>query len=233
MKIALLDDDPRDNRRLLQLIDEYALARGCRLECAAFTSGRELLRRPDRFDLYILDYKMDEMDGVAVGMVLTEKYRGAVTVCYLTSMEAAAVDVINARIPATGFLTKPVDPARLYDTLDRYRKVSERGRLQLKTGRETKTVFAGEIVFAEAADKRTILRFAKDSAEVSHSFSEMERILADYPQFFRIQRSFIINMDHVASHDTKNVRMDNGSVLSLKNRDFARSYRDYVFQSVR
>ncbi len=232
MKIALLDDDPRENENLYSLINEYAIRRKYDIICEKFTSGRALLSR-DRFDLYFLDYVMDDMDGVAVGRALNEKFNGAVTVCYLTGIEAAATEIINAEIGAVAFLTKPVSTELLYQKLDRFYKASFDGRLRLKKGRSTETVFAQEILYAEAADKRTRFHFRLGEETYHHSFSETERILSAYPSFIRIHRSYIINMQHVRSYDASSVMMVNGDVLPLKAKDFAKKYRDFIFNEIR
>lgn len=232
MNIALLDDDPRENENLYSLINAYAILRKYDISCEQFTSGRALLSR-ERFDLYFLDYVMDEMDGVAVGQALCEKFGGAVTICYLTGIETAAVEVINAGVGAAGFLTKPVSTELLYRKLDSFYNENFGGRLQLKKGRSTETVYTREIIYAEAADKRTIIRFPAGEETYHHSFSETERILSVHPAFFRIHRSYIVNMQHVKSYDTKSVMMDNGDVLPLKNADFAKTYRNFIFNEIK
>lgn len=232
MNIALLDDDSRENDNLSSLIEQYALEKNCEIRCTKFTSGKKLLES-EKFDLYFLDYVMEEMDGVAVGLALQKKYNGAVSIIYLTGIEAAAADVINAQISALGFLKKPVSPPLLFEKLDRLYRVSFGGRLQLKKGRVTETVFAQEILYAEAADKRTRVHFRVGEETYHHAFSEMERILAGTSSFYRIHRSYIVNMLHVKSYDAKNVMMDNGDVLPLKAKDFAKVYRNYVFNEIK
>ncbi|MCR5040797.1 MAG: LytTR family DNA-binding domain-containing protein [Clostridia bacterium] len=232
MRIALLDDEKKENENLCALIESYAVQRNYDIVCEKFTSGRELLKR-DRFDLYFLDYVMDEMNGVDVGRALYEKFSGAVTVCYLTGMEAAASEVINAEISAVGFLTKPVNTELLYQKLDRFYRAAFGGRLQLKKGHAVETVYAQEIIYAEAADKQTRVRFRLGEETYRHSFSEMERLLSAYPSFFRIHRSYIVNMLHVKAYDVKSVMMVNGDVLPLKSKDFAKVYRDFIFNEIR
>lgn len=232
MRIALLDDDPRENENLSALIRDYAGRRNYDISCETFTSGRELLAR-DRFDLYFLDYVMDGMNGVEVGQALHEKFSGAVTICYLTGMASAAGDVINAEIGAVGFLTKPVSPERLYQKLDRFYTASFGSRLLLKKGYAVETVYPREILYAEAADKRTRLCFRAGEETYSHSFSEMERLLSEYPCFFRIHRSYIVNMLHVRSYDVRSVMTNNGDVLPLKAKDFVKVYREFVFREIK
>ena len=231
-RIALLDDDPKENENLRTLIDAYAAAHNYDIRCETFTSGKALLGR-ERFDLYFLDYVMDEMDGVAVGRALNEKFSGAITVCYLTGIEAAASEIINAEIGAVGFLTKPVKTELLYQKLDRFYSAAFGGRLQFKKeGHALETVFVQEILYAEAADKRTRVHFRRGEETYHHSFSEMERILSAYPMFLRIHRSYIINLLHVKSYDARNVMMQNGDVLPLKVRNFAATYRSFVFKEI-
>ena len=232
MRIALLDDEQKENRHLYELIMSYAIQNGYDITCETFTSGKELLRR-ERFDLYFLDYVMDEMNGVEVGRALYEKFRGAVTICYLTGIAAAATEVINAEIGAVGFLEKPVSAKLLYEKLDRFYKASFGGRLQLKNGLSVETVYAREIIYAEAADKRTRIHFPSGEETFRHSFSEMERILSVYPSFFRIHRSYIVNMLHVKSYDVKSVMMTNGDVLPLKAKAFAKVYRNFIFNEIK
>ncbi|MBQ6165437.1 MAG: response regulator transcription factor [Clostridia bacterium] len=232
MRIALLDDESKENDNLCALIDAYAVQRKYDIVCEKFTSGRELLLH-DRFDLYFLDYVMDEMNGIAVGQALNERFSGAVTICYLTGIEGAASEIINAEIGAVGFLTKPVSAELLYKKLDRFYSTSFGGHLQLKKGRVTETVYAQEIFYAEAADKRTRIHFRLSEEVYHHSFSETERILSDLPYFCRIHRSYIINMLHVKAYDVKSVMMTNGDVLPLKTKDFAKIYRNFVFNETK
>ena len=227
MRIALLDDEQKENENLYALINAYAMQRGYDIKCETFTSGKALLAR-DRFDLYFLDYVMNEMKRGR-----DKKFNGAVTICYLTGIAAAATAVINAEIGAVGFLEKPVSAKLLYEKLDRFYKSSFGGRLLLKNGLSVETVYAREILYAEAADKRTRVHFRVGEATYRHSFSEMERILSDNPSFFRIHRSYIINMLHVKSYDVKNVMMINGDVLPLKAKDFAKVYRNFIFNEIK
>ena len=94
MKIALCDDEPHETEHLETLIRAYAFAHNYDMQCERFTDGHDLLRR-EKFDLYFLDFRMDEMDGIAVAKALKEKFGNAVTICYLTSYDAAAAQIIN------------------------------------------------------------------------------------------------------------------------------------------
>ena len=231
MRIALCDDERAEVDHLYELIEDYALKKDYQIRIERFTTGRELIGR-DRFDLYFLDYRMDEMDGVQVARALNEKFDGAVTVCFLTNYEDAAVEIINGQVYADGFLKKPVEPQLLYEKIDKFYKTSFSGRLELRQGRTFRTVYTRDIYYVEAKGKNSVAYF-KDSEETfTQMLSEMETQLADGKLFYRIHRSYLVNMMYVTSYDAKTVKLANGVVLPLKARDFQNAYRSFIFREM-
>ncbi len=231
MRIALCDDERGEVQRLHDLIENYALKTDYQISIECFTSGSELIRR-DRFDLYILDYLMPEMDGVETARALNRKFSGAVTVCFLTNYENAAAEIINGQVYADGFLKKPVDPQLLYEKIDKFYKTSFWGRLELKQGRSFRTVYTRDIVYIEAKGKTSMVNFIEGSDSFSHLMSEMEQLLSEGRLFYRIHRSYIVNMMYVESYDAKSVTMRGGVILPLKAKDFQKAYREYVFRQL-
>ena len=209
-----------------QLIKAYAFQHDYDLQCERFTDGRDLLQR-EKFDLYFLDFYMEPMDGIAVAQALKEKFSHAVTVCYLTSYEGAAMQIINHRIYADGFLKKPVDPVLLEEKLDQFYRMSFFKRLELRSGKRFDTVYTQDILYVEAANKQVLFHMANGTVAYHYTMGEIEAMIGD--RFFRIQRSYLINLQYVASYTAKTVTMQNGDVLSLKNKGFADAYHNYMF----
>ncbi len=226
MRIAICDDELQETLHLEQLIKTYAFQHDYDLQCERFTDGRDLLQR-EKFDLYFLDFYMEPMDGIAVAQALKEKFSHAVTVCYLTSYEGAAMQIINHRIYADGFLKKPVDPVLLEEKLDQFYRMSFFKRLELRSGKRFDTVYTQDILYVEAANKQVLFHMANGTVAYHYTMGEIEAMIGD--RFFRIQRSYLINLQYVASYTAKTVTMQNGDVLSLKNKGFADAYHNYMF----
>ena len=74
MHIALCDDEVYETDHLCALIEAYAIQKDYDIRCTKFNSGKDLLKA-DKFDLYFLDYKMDDMNGVEVALALKEKFQ--------------------------------------------------------------------------------------------------------------------------------------------------------------
>ncbi|MBQ6021017.1 MAG: response regulator transcription factor [Clostridia bacterium] len=192
MRIALCDDEPQETEQLSRMIEDYALKRNYDIRCDRFAEGRALLRE-DRYDLYFLDFRMDEMDGIAVAKALKEKFGNAVTICYLTSYDAAAAQIINQGIHADGFLKKPADREELEEKLDRFYRTSYFDRFELRKGKSFRTLYAQDIIYIEANDKQVLIHTWDDTESYNYLMSEIEKLLPK-KLFFRIQRSFIVNL---------------------------------------
>ena len=228
MRIALCDDEARENEHLAALIDAYARKMNYDIHCEAFTDGKTLLQQP-KFDLYFLDFKMDGMDGIAVANALKEKFNQAVTICYLTNYESAAAEIINHRIYADGFLKKPVEGKLLEEKIDQFYRLSFFTRYELKKGGTYQTVYAQDILYAEADGKKTKIHFFDRTETFNYLLSEMEEMLGTGGLFCRIHRSFLVNLMHVEKYDSRCVTLKNGVVLPLKTRGFKEQYQSFIF----
>ncbi|MBQ9507294.1 MAG: LytTR family transcriptional regulator DNA-binding domain-containing protein, partial [Clostridia bacterium] len=62
----------------------------------------------------------------------------------------------------------------------------------------------------------------------NYLIGELEKMLPR-TLFYRIQRSYLINLQHVESYDAKSVTLKNGETLPLKDRNFQSAYRNFIF----
>ena len=227
MNIALLDDEAHENENLRTMIETYAAKRNYDIHCETFTDGRELLKQ-NRFDLYFLDFRMEGMDGIEVAQALKEKYSHAVTICYLTNYDAAAAQIINQGIHAEGFLKKPIDKKQLEEKLDQFFRLSFFNRLELRQGKRFHTVFAQDILYAEADNKQIRLHLFDRVEDYNYLLRDFESMLPA-GLFFRVQRSYLVNLQYIDSYDAKSVTLKNGETLPLKSKDFQKAYHNFMF----
>lgn len=232
MKIALCDDDINETESLKKLIESYSFEKACDITADAFHSPEELLSK-EKYDLYFLDFLMPEMNGVDLALELGRKFNNAITVCYLTSYDNAAIDVINKGASAQAFLTKPAKPDEVKAVLDRFYRQSLGGRLVLRQDRRLKTVYSQDILYVEAVMRKSVFIFFDSKEEFGYTLSELENSLLPENLFFKIHRSYIVNMLHVESFNSKEVRMKNGDVLPLtRHREFKKQYTQFILDPV-
>lgn len=228
MKIALCDDEAAETQKLFKLIQAYSSKTGCDMEIDTFNDPSELAGR-EKYDLYFLDYIMPGMNGVQLAVALREKFNNAVTVCFLTSYNNAAIDVINKGVAAEAFLLKPVNEAALYEVLDKFYGKSLFNRLVLMQDRKLKTVYPRDILYVEIVMRKSVFTFFDTKEEFRYTLSELENGILPKNIFFKIHRSYIINMLHVDSFNAKEVTMTNGDVLPLTQyKEFKNEYTKLV-----
>ena len=227
MRVALLDDEAAVTAELDQLIHAYAFARDYDIQCERFIDGRDLLNS-GKFDLYFLDFCMDTMNGIEVAQALKERYSHAVTICYLTNYDAAAAEIINRGIHAEGFLKKPVDPDQLTEKLDQFFRMSFFNRLELRQGKRFQTLYAQDILYVEADNKQVRFHLFDGVQSFNYLLREVEKLLPA-GLFYRVSRSFLVNLQYVDSYDAKSVTLKNGETLPLKSKDFQKAYHNFMF----
>ncbi len=230
MNIALCDDESFENDNLFAIINEYAAKKDYDIRCTKFTSPAELLTK-EKFDLYFLDYIMDEMNGVELAKALKKKFSNAVTVCYLTSFDGAAAEIINQQVYADGFLKKPVDKDQLYEKLDKFYKMSFFKRLELKKDGIYKTVYAQDILYVEGNNKKSVIHFFDCADTYPYLMSDLEKKFLPSELFFRTHRSYSVNLLHVDGYDTENVYLKNGEKIPLSRfKEFRAVYNAFNFR---
>ena len=227
MRVALCDDEAHITQELEALIANYGFTRDYEIQCDRFTDGHELLEK-GKYDLYFLDFCMDAMNGIEIAQALREKYNHAVTICYLTNYDAAAAQIINRGINAEGFLKKPIDPKQLEEKLDQFFRLSFFNRLELRRGKRFQTIYAQDILYAEADNKQVLLHLYDGVEAFHYMLRDLEKLLPA-GLFYRISRSYLVNMQCVDSYDAKSVTLKNGTTLPLKAKDFQRAYHNFMF----
>jgi DNA-binding LytR/AlgR family response regulator len=231
VRIALCDDEQAENERLKNRIYVYAAARDLDAVCDCFVSAGALLEQ-QKYDLYFLDYAMPEMNGAELAVRLREKFGGAVTVCFLTSYERAAVEVINRSVGAEAFLVKPAAQEQLNGVLDRLFARSLFHRIVLKKEKSMCVVYPQEILYVEARNKECVFRFYDRTEAFQYPLNELRDSYLPKELFFQVHRSYLVNLMHVTSYSKNSVTVSNGDVIPMrKYKDFDEAFSAFNFRS--
>ena len=216
-QIALCDDEEKELDRIETYLAGYQDKRQTqKYRVRRFTSGeamvdliREELYMPD---LILLDIFMSGI----TGMDAAKEMRGmgcGVPIIFLTTSRDHALCAYE--VDAVQYLVKPLDQDRFYHAMDsamsRMRKEQE-----------------SQIVIKVAGGVR--------QCRVRMTTENLWKLLADFPQFGRCGRSYILNMDHIISVDREEILMDSGRAIYIprnKATEFKKRYFAYYFQQGR
>ncbi|MBN9296279.1 MAG: response regulator transcription factor [Filimonas sp.] len=144
-------------------------------------------------------------------------YRAAVV--FITAYEEFALKAF--KYAAVNYLLKPINHLELIETIGRVKQARidstqintqgenayERKQIAIPGKNKIELVSISNIVYLSAEGSYTVLHLQnKENMIISKHLKSLEDILAPYPQFVRVHRSYIVNKRFVAAYN----RADNG-----------------------
>ena len=217
LKIAILDDEiifhDKIRNKIYSIYGQKHLA--VNVEC--YSSGKELMYEVDdgkSYDIYLLDIDLPDMSGIDLGRKLREKSPYCYIV-FLTAYPQYAIEGYSAK--AYQYILKDEWEQKLTATLENIqREISDSTepsyRITVSTKMEkipVKNIFylykEGKNVVFQTRSGRSFVR--KTLAEVYAELPENE--------FTYVDRSFIVNIEHVMKLKNKEVFLSNGEIIPV------------------
>ena len=213
LRVAIVDDEKpaRDRlRRLLAPMPDVELVG----EAGDVASAVELLER-EKPDLCLLDVQIPGGDGFDVLRLATHLPQ----VVFTTAFDHYAVRAFEVK--SLDYLLKPVRRERLQDAVHRAQQAAERGtaesgtmqrlleeirahrpattpqRIPAKRGTKILLLDPGEVIWFESEGELVHARTGEGRALVERPLGELEELLAG--SFFRIHRSYLVNLSRVGA----------------------------------
>ncbi len=197
-------------------------------EIRLFECGQELATTDFRADIIILDVDMPSPNGIETAKRLREEGCEAVIV-FVTALREYVFDAFD--VGAFHYLVKPFDEDKFCEVLDKAVKLLKKQEaarkepervLNVRNGRLHTTIVIRDILYAEVFDREILLHMRVSSNAVNTfnetaetgsenviryygKIGELEKTLGD--GFYRIHRSFLVNMNHICSYDGGHVNL--------------------------
>ena len=112
IRIAVCDDDERERKKLLCLLEQYP---GARLLAEEYSSGEALLAAGKKYDILLLDIDMEGLDGIETARRIREADK-EVRLIYVTNYRDYTIFAFA--VHAFAYLLKPVEQEELFAQLD-------------------------------------------------------------------------------------------------------------------
>lgn len=235
MKIAICDDDWHMQQTLRLLIDE--IYQDLDMLADGFTSGEALLaavqKQSQPYQLILLDIEMRGIDGIETA----KRLRKLLPDCYIifiTSHDEFALT--GYEVAAFRYLVKPVQPEKLTEAISAVRaELADQLTLHVEDGPVEALVRERDIFYVEAQDKRVRLVTARETFSDRRGIDEVAALLAQ-EDFYRVHRSYLINLRYVAFMDGTTVQLVNGDqvpISRLRKKAFKNAFQAYVKRTAR
>jgi len=227
MKILIVDDEPLALSRLERLLTSLGYT-----QITSASNASEALAKAEqtKYDIAFLDISMEGQNGIDLGHEL-RKVAEDLSIIYQTAHENHALDAF--RVGAIDYLLKPYSADMLDKAIKRikFEEKTKEFRLIAKTGDTNALLTPGEILYVQADLNEVILRTKTDSYYYPKKISDLEKLLHEY-DFFRVHRSFLINLNEIAKMETieqSRIRFTFHGIKEFvdSSKDGAKHFRDY------
>lgn len=189
--VGMLQDDPR-------IANVYAASNG-------IEAIRALEQHP--VDAVFLDIHMPSLSGIEIARMINH-FATPPAVVFVTADETKALEAFDLR--ATDYLLKPVDDARLFESIGRLHDIRDEDApsqpmVTVEHLGNSRLIRRDDIIYAEAKGDYIRLH-TRDAAYLMRvALAELERQWAD-ESFLRIHRSYLVAVKHI-----EKVRLGPGS----------------------
>lgn len=211
--IAICEDEPYMLEELQRKVEKYTIFKQLSASIRTCTSGEELLKERDSFDIILLDMMLPGMNGLEAAKQISPK----IPIIFITSYREYAVEAFDFN--TVHYLIKPVTEERLFLALNRAvnqtRQKDDQALIFMKNGK-TQVIYIRDILYCEVFNHQICIHTALDTYEYSGTLDMLEEKLDG--RFFRCHRSFVVNMSCIAGQEKGAAVLTNGERILISRR---------------
>lgn len=229
LKIALCDDEAAAVTAAEHLVQHTFDEKGMHYEITGYTSADVLfniIKAGSHYDLLLLDIDMPQMDGIDIGVTLSDLLQETLLV-YISSREDRVFEAFRA---------KPFRFVRKYRLMEEWPDVADailqelnrrkQSRLTFNIGNQVVAIKPEDIIYIEAQRKNQVLYTTKGQIELTDHFDHIAGQLQGFG-FIRIHRSYIVNFRWIHAIDRNEVALDHGEHLPIGRTKYAVVQQEY------
>lgn len=225
MHIAICDSNSDDCEQIKELLQQYFSNKSLKFDLSFYKDGNNLIDDIEEglwFDLIFLDtYTENPTNQNKTGMEIAHRlrdleYNGSIV--FLTSSTSSELAIQGYDVDATGYLLKPHNAEKLWQTVDRVLKKMNIGTYCIRYRSSIIRIPYSEILYVESSNSKCILhRIDKSTYTIYKRLDEIEIELKD-KCFLRCHQSYLVNMCHVQKAD-KQFIMTTGDTVLIRQRE--------------
>lgn len=234
MRIAICDDDVLFLNKTLEYIHNWE-NKPVDLVVQDFNNGDSLIdvHRKEPFDLIFMDVVMPMLNGIDASMEI-RAFDKNVKIVFLTTSKEFALD--SYKVKAMNYLLKPIDDVKLYYVLNEFLEDYEKDSkmITIKALYATFKIKLMDILYVESDNKHVIIHCPDNRIyRTTTPLYTIEKELLNENYFFKIHRSYIINLYYVDSFTNKDITMHNHMIVPISRnikKEFEEKYFSVMFK---
>lgn len=236
MNIGICDDLCSD----LVLLEEYILLymNTHNIDCtiSKFESGDNLLAdlKYKQYDILFLDIYMQGKNGIEIARTIRDAGLECIIIFTTTSPDHA---LDGFEVGAVHYLIKPLNYENVESGLARCNQIFAQSRqyIEVKSGRTIFRILLKDLIFAEVYGNTLLIHTVSTEVKTYVSLDAFMKLLP-VENFLRCHRSYVVNMNFIASQDDSDFVLKDGVIIPIPKKDrqlMRQKYSDYLFSRVR
>lgn len=239
MKIAICEDDTTQQNILTAALDSYLTPVGDHVQYDVYHNGLDLLASINThlYDILLLDILMPGFTGMETAKEIRESNE-KIPIIFLTTSQEFAVE--SYKVHAFDYLLKPVDQNALFETLNRIYAATEvalEKSIILQTAKAIYVLSLSQIEFVEINNRTLSFHLINGTVKsISGRLSDYEDTLLNHPEFLKVHRSYIINMDFMKALNQKSFITLTGNEVPISRNllhAIQKRYIDHLHSAIR
>ena len=230
MKVMIVDDESLALSRLKRLLNENGIE-----DITAFDNPIEALKEitKTRFDAVFLDISMPNITGLELADSIMQIEPKTFIIFQTAHTEFALEAFKNGGI---GYLVKPIESNDVKNILDKIKSfkvtVDESKKILGKRGDKLYLIDISDIYYIKADLDEVIVKIKDADAYVRRKIGDLETLLSGR-NFFRVHRSYIVNVDKIKSmrsveQSKLEISFDGISEIVTSSKEGAKDFREYI-----
>ena len=232
MRIAVCDDERYFRDLITEKINEI-YKDDIDMVIRTFEDGFDFLKNYyeniDTYDMIFLDIEMENINGIDTAKEI-RKLNKDVNIVFLTGHDEFAKD--GYEVNAFRYLSKPIQEDKLIEAIESIKKKSDSvKKILLSSKGEEILIKIKEIIYMEAQNKDIYIYTIHNIYNEKNNLTHYEEILKNYG-FFRVHRSYLINLDYVKSYTSNEIILDNEEKVYLSRLKY-KSFKEHLYEHIK
>lgn len=222
----ICDDEKQCCETILQYLLKYCEERNLTCFHDLYINGEDALASEKSYNIAFLDIEIGNITGLEIAKKLKESNKSTI-IFFITEYEKYIDDAMD--LFALRFIKKPLDYSRFYSGLDKAIELINEDDVEiyLKDTNKVLKTKSKDIMYVETLDHKTKIATSNGIYYSSELIDYWHKKLT-HSSFYRIHKSYIVNLDYVDEYKRNEVKLTNGDIIGVSYRNQP-TFRRYFF----
>lgn len=212
IRIAIVEDDANYAEKLEKYIARYGEESGQRFQVTAFQDGEDIVENySGLYDIILMDIEMQFMDGMTAAEHIRE-VDSEVVIMFITNMPQYAMK--GYAVEALDYVLKPINYFAFSQKIERaLTRMSHRTKRHLRITYKGKVqkIELSSLYYVEIQD-HNLYYYTKEGVFMQRGTMREVEEAVEGSSFFRCNKCYLINLEHVNGFEGNNVIVGKESV---------------------